>query len=64
MEQFEPFVKKNKIDSAGAVAVCEAMAKYSMRFMSVKEVVKIRTVFWAHRVRGLLALRLAQVEMP
>ena len=46
MEQFEPFVKKNKIDLAGAVAVYGAVAKYSMRFVSVKEAVKIRTCFW------------------
>lgn len=58
----KPYVKSNKNDAADAEAICEAVARPNMRFVSIKEVEQ-QTILSVHRVRQLLVTqRTAQVN--
>jgi transposase len=49
----KPYVKRNKTDSRDAEAICEAMQRPTMRFVSVKSVEQ-QAVTGLHRARALL----------
>lgn len=58
----KPYVKSNKNDVNDAEAICEAMSRPGMRFVTVKTVEQ-QDVQAVHRVRsGLMAQRLAKVN--
>ncbi len=49
----KPYVRRNKNDAADAAAICEAVARSSMRFVPVKSVDQ-QTVLMLHKSRELL----------
>jgi transposase len=56
----KPYVKTNKNDRADAEAICEAVARPSMRFVPIKNIEQ-QTVLSQHRVRqGMVKARTAQ----
>lgn len=56
----KPYVKTNKNDMADAEAICEAVARPSMRFVPIKNIEQ-QTVLSLHRVRqGMVKARTAQ----
>jgi len=58
----KPYVKTNKNDAADAEAICEAVARPSMRFVPVKNVEQ-QAVLALHRVRqGFIKARTAQAN--
>src|SRR5215210_5883105 len=58
----KPYVKSNKNDAADAEAICEAVARPSMRFVPVKNVEQ-QSVLALHRARqGLVKARTAQAN--
>lgn len=58
----KPYVKSNKNDAADAEAICEAVARPSMRFVPVKNVEQ-QSVLSLHRVRqGFVKARTAQAN--
>jgi transposase len=58
----KPYVKSNKNDGVDAEAICEAVQRPNMRFVSIKEVGQQDIQSW-HRVRSLVvARRTAQVN--
>lgn len=58
----KPYVKANKNDAADAEAICEAVTRPTMRFVSVKNLDQ-QTILSIHRVRQLLVTqRTAQVN--
>src|SRR4030095_13153642 len=58
----KPYVKSNKNDAHDAEAICEAMSRPSMRFVSVKSVEQ-QDIQAAHRVRaGLIEQRTAKAN--
>lgn len=58
----KPYVKGNKNDAADAEAICEAVTRPTMRFVSHKDVEQ-QTILSVHRVRQLLVTnRTAQVN--
>jgi len=58
----KPYVKSNKNDAADAEAICEAVARPSMRFVPVKSVEQ-QSVLAVHRVRqGFVKARTAQAN--
>jgi transposase len=58
----KPYVKANKNDAADAEAICEAVTRPTMRFVSHKDVEQ-QTILSVHRVRQLLVTnRTAQVN--
>jgi transposase len=58
----KPYVKSNKNDAADAEAICEAVTRPNMRFVSIKDVEQ-QTILSIHRVRQLLVTeRTAQVN--
>jgi transposase len=58
----KPYVKANKHDAADAEAICEAVTRPTMRFVSIKDVEQ-QTILSVHRVRQLLVTeRTAQVN--
>jgi transposase len=58
----KPYVKSNKNDAADAEAICEAVARPSMRFVPVKNVEQ-QSVLALHRVRqGFVKARTAQAN--
>lgn len=58
----KPYVKSNKNDAADAEAICEAVARPSMRFVPVKNVEQ-QSVLSLHRVRqGFVRARTAQAN--
>ena len=58
----KPYVKSNKTDAADAEAICEAVARPSMRFVPVKTVEQ-QAVLSVHRVRqGFVKARTAQAN--
>ena len=58
----KPYVKSNKNDAADAEAICEAVARPSMRFVPVKSVEQ-QSVLAVHRARqGLVKARTAQAN--
>jgi transposase len=58
----KPYVKSNKNDANDAEAICEAMSRPGMRFVTVKTVEQ-QDVQAVHRVRsGLMAQRMAKVN--
>jgi transposase len=58
----KPYVKSNKNDANDAEAICEAMSRPSMRFVSVKSVEQ-QDIQAAHRVRaGLIEQRTAKAN--
>ena len=57
-----PYVKSNKNDAADAEAICEAVARPSMRFVPIKNVEQ-QSVLSLHRVRqGFVRARIAQAN--
>lgn len=58
----KPYVKSNKNDAADAEAICEAVARPSMRFVPIKNVEQ-QSVLSLHRVRqGFVKARTAQAN--
>ena len=58
----KPYVKSNKNDAADAEAICEAVARPSMRFVPIKNVEQ-QSVLSLHRVRqGFVRARTAQAN--
>jgi len=58
----KPYVKSNKNDAADAQAICEAVARPSMRFVAIKSVEQ-QAVLALHRVRqGWVKSRTAQAN--
>jgi transposase len=58
----KPYVKSNKNDAADAEAICEAVARPSMRFVPIKNVEQ-QSVLALHRVRqGFVKARTAQAN--
>jgi transposase len=58
----KPFVKSNKNDAADAEAICEAVQRPNMRFVSVKEIGQ-QDIQSIHRMRSLVvAQRTAQIN--
>ena len=58
----KPYVKSNKNDAADAQAICEAVARPSMRFVAIKSVEQ-QAVLALHRVRqGFVKSRTAQAN--
>jgi len=58
----KPYVKTNKHDAADAQAICEAVARPSMRFVPIKNVEQ-QSVLALHRVRqGFIKARTAQAN--
>jgi len=58
----KPYVKSNKNDAADAEAICEAVARPSMRFVPIKSVEQ-QSVLSLHRVRqGFVRARTAQAN--
>ena len=58
----KPYVKSNKNDAADAEAICEAVARPSMRFVPVKSVEQ-QAVLAVHRARqGFVKARTAQAN--
>lgn len=58
----KPYVKTNKNDAADAEAICEAVARPNMRFVSVKNIEQ-QSVLSLHRVRqGFVRARTAQAN--
>ena len=58
----KPYVKTNKNDAADAAAICEAVARPSMRFVAIKNVGQ-QAVLALHRVRqGFVKSRTAQAN--
>jgi transposase len=58
----KPYVKSNKNDAADALAICEAVGRPSMRFVSVKSV-EHQAMLSLHRVRqGFVKARTAQAN--
>jgi transposase len=58
----KPYVKSNKNDARDAEAICEAMSRPNMRFVSVKTVQQ-QDVQAAHRIRaGLMEQRIAKAN--
>lgn len=58
----KPFVKSNKTDAADAEAICEAMSRPNMRFVTVKRVEQ-QDIQATHRVRaGLITERTAKAN--
>jgi transposase len=58
----KPYVKSNKNDAADAGAICEAVARPSMRFVQIKNVEQ-QSVLSLHRVRqGFVRARTAQAN--
>ena len=49
----KPYVKRNKNDAADAAAICEAVTRPTMRFVSVKSMEQ-QSVLMLHRTRDLL----------
>ena len=49
----KPYVKRNKNDAADAAAICEAVTRPTMRFVSVKSMEQ-QSVLMLHRTRELL----------
>jgi len=49
----KPYVKRNKNDAADAAAICEAVTRPTMRFVSVKSMEQ-QSVLMLHRTRNLL----------
>jgi transposase len=58
----KPYVKSNKTDAADAEAICEAVLRPSMRFVSIKSIEQ-QSVLALHRVRqGFVKARTAQAN--
>ena len=58
----KPYVKSNKTDAADAEAICEAVARPSMRFVPIKNIEQ-QAVLSLHRVRqGFVKARTAQAN--
>src|SRR5499433_194053 len=58
----KPYVKSNKNDAADAEAICEAVARPSMRFVPIKSIEQ-QSVLSLHRVRqGFVKARTAQAN--
>ena len=58
----KPYVKSNKNDAADAEAICEAVARPSMRFVPIKNIEQ-QSVLALHRVRqGFVKARTAQAN--
>jgi len=58
----KPYVKSNKNDAADAEAICEAVARSSMRFVPIKNVEQ-QSILSLHRVRqGFVKARTAQAN--